>query len=107
MKQMKAQILDCQDSTETTKEVKKIAKKLLNKTTKDKIISKQECMCHLAELDLFFCSETIETVSISVEYHLSTPGEAKSSFLAKYAKRDTAKWNDTSLHEYFHYTKKQ
>jgi len=105
MKQMKALILGSQDTTGTIKDVKKIAKKLLNKITKDKIISKQECMCHLAKLDLFLCSESIETVSISGEYRLSTTGESKSSFLVKYAKRDTAKWNDTSLHEYFHFTK--
>ena len=65
MKQMKALILGCEDVSGTTKEVKKIARKLLNTTTKDKVISKQECMCHLAKLDLFLCSEAIKTVSIS------------------------------------------
>ena len=105
MKQMKALILGCQDMSGTTSDVKKIAKKLLNKTTKDKVISKQECMCHLAKLDLFSCSESIETVSISGEYRLCTSGESKYSFLAKYAKRDTSKWNQLSLHQYFHYIK--
>ena len=62
-------------------------------------------MCHLAKLDLFLCFESIELVSISGKYRLSTPGEARSSFLAKYAKRDIAKWNNFSLHQYFHYTK--
>lgn len=102
---MKALILGCQDTSGTTSDVKKIAKKLLNKTTQDKVISKQECMCHLAKLDLFLCSESIETVSISGEYHLCTSDESKSSFLAKYAKRDTTKFNNMSLHQYFHYTK--
>ena len=72
MKQMKALILGCEDISGTTNDVKKIAKKLLNKTSKDKVISKQECMCHLAKLDLFLCSESIETVSISGEYRLCT-----------------------------------
>ena len=62
-------------------------------------------MCHLTKLDLILCSESIKTVSISGEYCLSTPGKSKFSFLVKYAKRDTAKWNDTSLHLYSHYTK--
>jgi hypothetical protein len=62
-------------------------------------------MYHLAKLDLFLCSESIETVSISGEYCLCTSGEAKSSFLAKYAKRDTTKCNDMSLHQYFHFMK--
>ena len=104
-KQMKALILGSQDISGTTNDVKRIARKLLNKTCKDKIISKQECMCHLAKLDLFLCSESIETVSFSGEYHLCTAGEAKSSFLSKYAKRDTTKYNELSLHEYFHYIK--
>ncbi len=103
--QMKSLIMGCQDISGTTSDVKKVARKLLNKTTKDKVISKQECMCHLAKLDLFLCSESIETVSISGEYRLCTFGEAKSCFLTKYAKRNTTKYNEMSLHQYFHYMK--
>ena len=66
--QMKALILGSQEVSGTANDVKKIARKLLNKTSKDKVISKQECMCQLARLDLFLCSESIETVSISGEY---------------------------------------
>jgi hypothetical protein len=62
-------------------------------------------MRHLAKLDLFLCSESIETVSISGEYRLCTSGEAKSSFLTKYAKRDPTKYNEMSLDQYFHYIK--
>ena len=79
-KQMKALILGCQEVSGTTNDVKRIARKLLNKTTKDKVISKQECMCHLAKLDLFLCSESIETVSISGELGLCTSDESRSSF---------------------------
>lgn len=100
MKQMKALILGSQEVSGTSNDVKRIARKLLNTTTKNKIISKQECMCHLAKLDLFLCSESIDTVSISGEYRLCTSGEAQSSFLTKYAKRDD-KWKDKSLHQYF------
>ena len=75
-KQMKALILGMDDVSGTSKDVKRIARMLLNKTTKDKVISKQECMCHLAKLDLFLCSEAIETVSISGEYRLCTSGQA-------------------------------
>jgi hypothetical protein len=50
------------------------------------------------------CSESIDTVSISGEYHLCTPGESKFSFLVKYAKRDP-KWNEMSLDQYFHFIK--
>lgn len=54
MKQMKALILGSQDISGTTNDVKRIARKLLNKTTKNKVISKQECMCHLAKLKCFY-----------------------------------------------------
>ena len=105
MKQMKALILGCQDITGTTKDVKKIAKKLLNKTTQDKIISMQECMCHVAKLHLYECSESIEMVNLSGVCHLTTPGESRSFFLTKYAKQETPKLDNFSLHQYFHYTK--
>ena len=104
-KQAKALILGCEDKSGTIAEVKKIARVLLNKTLKDKVISKQECMCHLAKLDLFVCSESIETVSISGEYCLQTSEGAKHTFLAKYAQQDTMICNEMSLHQYFHHWK--
>ena len=105
-KQMKALIMGSTSVYGNSNDVKRIARKLLNKTSKDKVISKQECMCHVAKLNLFMCSESIETVSISGEYRLCTTGEAKYSFLTKYAKRDTAKWSHLSLHQYFHNIRK-
>src|SRR5687768_16007625 len=51
--QMKALILSTQEISGTTNDVKRIARKLLNKVTKDKVISKQECICQLGKLDLF------------------------------------------------------
>ena len=104
-KQMKALILGMNDISGTSKDVKRIARMLLNKTTKDKVISKQECMCHLAKLDLFLCSEAIETVSISGQYRLCTSGQSNFSFLTKYAQRDISKYSNMSLHQYFAYIK--
>src|SRR5688500_18486780 len=98
MKQMKAVLLGSQDVSGTTSDVTRITRKLLNKSTKVKVISKQECMQHLAKLDLFLCSESIETVSISSKYHLCTFNDSKILFLAKYAKRDTPMSNEMSLH---------
>ena len=100
---MKALILGCQDVTGTTNDVKRIARKLLNITTKNKVISKQESMCHLAKLNLYLCSESIEIVSISGEYRLCTSGESEYSFLAKYAKQGNC--DEMSLHQYFHHIK--
>src|SRR5688500_12974370 len=104
-KQMKALILGSQEVTGTKADLKRIARKLLNKTIKDKVISKQECMCHLAKLDLFLCSESIDTVSISGEYNLCTANEARSTFLTQYAKRYTTQFENMSLHQYFYYKK--
>ena len=104
-KQMKALVLGSQEVSGTTSNVKRIARKLLNKTMKDKVISKQECMCQLAKLDLFSCSDTIQTVSISGEYCLCTADEAISTFLTQYAKSDTTCFGDMCLHQYFHYKK--
>ena len=104
-KQAKALILSTQDMTGTTNDVKKMARMLLNKTLKDKVKSKQECMCHLGKLNLFLCSESIDTVSISGEYRLQTSWEANSTVLAKYAKRDAMTCNEMSLHQYFNYLK--
>jgi hypothetical protein len=105
MKQMKALILGCQDVTGNTNDVKRVARKLLNITTKNKVISKQECMCHLAKLNLYLCSESFETVSISGEYRLCTSVESKYSFLSKYAKQDIEEFGEMSLHQYFHHIK--
>src|SRR5688500_12675509 len=102
---MKALILGSQNVSGTTNDVKRIARKLLNRTTTDKVISKQECMCYWTKLDLVLCSESFETVSISGEYRLCTDGKSKSTFLPKYAKSDTTRWNDMSLHQYIHMTK--
>jgi len=62
-------------------------------------------MCHLAKLDLFLCTEAIETVSISGEYRLCTSGQSNFSFLTKYAQRDISKYSNMSLHQYFDYIK--
>ena len=62
-------------------------------------------MCHLARLNLYLCSESIDTVSISGEYCLCSYGEAKGSVLAKYSKRDDTNCKEMSLDQYFHYLK--
>ena len=104
--QMKALILGSAETSGTISEVKTLARVLLNKVTKDKVISKQECMCHLAGLDLVVCSESIETVSISGTYKLGTEYQAKKSILSKYAMRESIHESMT-LHQYFFYTKQQ
>lgn len=50
----------------------KLARMIMNRTLKTRLISKQEAMVQLAGLDLWICSETIETVSISRSYKLQS-----------------------------------
>jgi hypothetical protein len=104
--QMKALIMGSSDTTGTVSEVKTLARVLLNKVTKEKVISKQECMCHLAGLDLVLCSESIESVSISGTYKLGTENQAKTTLLAKYAKRQDTQ-RDMTLHQFFFFTKEK
>lgn len=104
--QMKALILGSTEISGTITEVKTLARVLLNKVTKEKLISKQECMCHLAGLDLIKCSESIDTVSISGAYKVGTEYQAKKSIISQYARRDNTHQN-MSLHQYFFFIKQQ
>lgn len=69
------------------RDVKKIARRVLNECSKSRVISKQEASCHLLGLDLYSCSEKVENVSLSGEHNLGTDSQAKSSLLVLYAIR--------------------
>ena len=70
------------------------------------MLSKQECMVLLANLQLFDCSETIETVSLAGSYRLSqsTYKSKAKNFLFDYAKRSD-ELNSYSFDDYFNYQK--
>ena len=52
-------------------DLKRVTRKIMNKAVTLLLISKQEATVLLADLDLTFCSETIEAVSISQSRRLS------------------------------------
>ena len=82
-------------------EARTLARKILNKSLAKKVISKQECMVHVAQLPLLLCSDMLELVSISGSYKLSKEGEGNAgSFLQSYARRKANL--DLSLDDYFH-----
>ena len=58
-------IKSAQEKSETTDDVRRVARQILNRSIGEKLISKQECMVQLLGLDLFLCSESIETISLS------------------------------------------
>jgi hypothetical protein len=104
--QMKALIMGNSETSGTVAEVNALARVSLNKVTKEKVISKQECMCHLAGLDLVLCSESIESVSTSGTHKLGTENQAKSTLLSECAKRQNTQ-KDMTPHEFFFFTKEK
>jgi hypothetical protein len=104
--QMKALIMGGSETSGTVTEVKTLARVSLNKVTKEKVISKQECMCHLAGLDLVLCSESIESVSMSGTCKLGTENQAKSTLLSEHAKRQNTQ-KDMTPHEFYFFTKEK
>jgi hypothetical protein len=96
----KAIILAAQDENGDTRDVTRLARRLLNQASKTRIISKQEATCQLARLDLHACSEIVVTESLAGEHRLGTNKEAKKSLLVKYARRDKT-LHEKNLSEYF------
>jgi hypothetical protein len=74
-------------------DVQRIARKALNRSLGEKLVSKQEAMVQLVRLDLFLCSEMITNVSLLGYYKLATDGEGKTTVLVKYAKQDLSRKN--------------
>jgi hypothetical protein len=101
--QTKNLILSAKEDAIGKQDVQRIARKALNRSLAEKLISKQEAMVQLAGLDLFLCSEMITNVSLSGYYKIATAGEGKTTFLAKYANRDLSRREvlQQSLHTYF------
>jgi hypothetical protein len=54
-----------------------IAKQVLNKSASNRLISKQECMVLLGGLDLVTCSETIESVSLTLSAKVVVVGQTQ------------------------------
>jgi hypothetical protein len=89
-------------------DVKRVCKQVMNKSAGKRIISKQEASVILGDLDMFTCSETIESVSISNSKLLRLNEQKSSSnntILKKYINRPK-QYDNISLYEYFHLTKK-
>lgn len=97
------QVMQAESLYESNKDIKRLARQILNKTVSRRIISKQEVMVNLANLNLTFCSESIENVSLSGSYRLSN--KPTRTFLSSYANRPLEFTKNMSLHEYFNFVK--
>lgn len=85
-------------------DIQRIAKQILNKSTSNRVVSKQECMVMLVDLDLVLCSETIENMSISTAMSVRAFEEGntalkKGNFRKEYRQRKGE--NNLSLHQYY------
>ena len=84
------------------RDMKRLARRLLNECSKNRVLSKQEALCQQAGLDLFTCSEVMEPVSLSGNTRLGTEFEGKKTVLYQYANRDVS-LHHMSLDQYYHY----
>lgn len=67
----------------------RLSRKMLNRTTSSRIISKQECMVENSELPLTLCSELIHIVSITGSSRVTTSESGrKQSMLSSYSTRN-------------------
>ena len=89
-------------------DVKRVCKQVMNKAASKRIISKQEAMVLLANLDLTGCSETVENVSISQSTKLQSKADRSvyvdGKFITQYQHRDV-KYHGMSLCQYFEHVK--
>jgi hypothetical protein len=67
---MEDMVMNVQDMYKNKEGVFSAARKLLNRASVDRNISKQESMSLLAQLPLILCSERIEPVSLSPSRHI-------------------------------------
>ena len=104
-KQMTQLVLQAKSTLGNQTDIQRVARQLLNRAVGEKMISKQEAMVHIGGLDLFSCSETIETHSLS-NYHKLSQHSNTSTFLTKYAKRPRV-FSTNTLVQYFHHIKNQ
>jgi hypothetical protein len=74
---MKDLVMNMEDMYGNKAGVFSAARKLLNRASVDRTISKQEAMCLLAQLPLVLCSEKIEHVSLSPFRRICNHIEAK------------------------------
>lgn len=84
------------------RDMKRLARRLLNQCSKNRVVSKQEAVCQLVGLPLFSCSETLENVSLAGNVKLGSEGEGRTTLLTKYARRAPS-LHHMSLDAFFHH----
>jgi hypothetical protein len=90
-----------QEYTGDQKDIQHSTIRVMNKAASSRLISKQEAVVLLGQLDLVLCSETIESVSISNSKRLTIESDvADGSILQQYINRP-AQFENMCLQDYF------
>ena len=100
-------ILNATETHGDDTDVTRVARQILNQSIGEKMISKQEAMVQIGQLQLFDCSESIDTHSLSGYRKLHKDSNGKysgSTLLAKYANR-AKRYETTSLYDYYFISK--
>ena len=92
------------DETNSSIDVVKLARKLLNKSAANRLISKQETMVLLLDLNLVLCSDRFDLINISSTSVVAAKTNQK-SFLSEYKFRKNQR--TLTLHQYYHFKKDQ
>jgi len=92
------------DSTD----LKWLARKLLNRAASNRVISKQECMVMLLNLDLAKCTDRFDNISLSGYRKITKDKQSSNTngWVRKYIHRSKED-KHLSLHQYYHRLKNQ
>jgi hypothetical protein len=101
---LKSIVMAAQVEHGNDRDVKKLARRLLNEASKTRVISKQEATWQLAGLELYNCSKKVHIESLAGEQRLGTAKQAQNFLLVKYAKQEESLVHDMNLYDFFdHY----
>jgi hypothetical protein len=100
-KQMATIVRAAQEKEGDVRDVTRLARKMLNECTKNRVVSKQEAVYQLGGMPLYTCSEFFERTSLSGSTRLGTENAGKRTFLYRYSARQDCL--DMNLDEYFHH----
>ena len=89
------------NSDNNDQNIRRITRQLMNKCGTNRVVSKQECMVLLLDLDLVKCSDQFHDINVSGSSIIRINSSLKrQGIVSRYAQRHGD--NDISLHQYFH-----
>ena len=105
-KSLKQLIMTEKENISDSLDMKRVATRCMNQLHRDKVIGKQEADCLMGGLDLYSCSETIETISISNMMSIDAHGNVtEKKDLTNYKNRKDAIELDMTFYDWLIYKK--